>query len=169
VVVTHCSNNYGPFQYPEKLIPFFVVRMMEGKKLPLYGDGKHVRDWIHVLDHCRALEQCLLKGRPGEVYNIGASNERNNFEIAKRILRFFGKDETHIEFVSDRPGHDRRYAINSSKIERELGWRPVHDFERALTGTIQWYFDHADWVNNVRQKTGVFNAHIDLWKAHNAS
>jgi len=167
VVVTHCSNNYGPRQYPEKLIPFFVLRMLEGKKLPLYGDGRHVRDWIYVLDHCKALELCLLRGRPGAVYNIGADNEMDNREIAKRILGHFSKDETMIEFVGDRPGHDRRYAIDASRIRKELGWKPEHRFEDAFERTIRWYTENKRWVDKVRRKTGVFNPHIDLWRKHN--
>lgn len=166
VVVTHCSNNYGPNQYPEKLIPFFILRMLENKKLPLYGDGKNVRDWIYVLDHCSALEACLFKGRPGEVYNIGADNEMNNLEIASLILKIFNRDKSWIEFVTDRPGHDRRYAIDSSKIKRELGWEPKYDFRHAFKKTVDWYLNNKEWVNNVRKKTGVFNPHIDLWRAH---
>jgi dTDP-glucose 4,6-dehydratase len=166
VVVTHCSNNYGPSQYPEKLIPFFVLRMLEDNTLPMYGDGLNVRDWIHVLDHCSALELCLLRGVPGAVYNIGADNELSNLEIAKRILAHFGKDESRIEFVGDRPGHDRRYAIDASRISLELGWKPMQRFDRALTETIEWYVDHTAWIDRVRKKTGVFNPHIDLWRAH---
>lgn len=166
VVVTHCSNNYGPYQYPEKLIPFFILRMLENKKLPLYGDGRNVRDWIYVLDHCRALELCLMKGGPGEVYNIGADSEKNNLEIAMLILKHFGRDKSWIEFVADRPGHDRRYAIDSSKIRRELGWRPIYSFEEKLPETINWYLNNRKWIDNIRKKTGVFNPHIDLWRSH---
>lgn len=167
VVVTHCSNNYGPHQYPEKLIPFFVLRMLEGKKLPLYGDGRHVRDWIYVLDHCRALELCLLRGRTGAVYNIGADNEMSNREIAALVLEYFGKDERAIEFVGDRPGHDRRYAIDAKLIHKELGWKPEHNFKEAFRETIRWYTDNIEWIERVRVKTGVFNPHIDLWRKHN--
>ncbi len=167
VVVTHCSNNYGPRQYPEKLIPFFVLRILEGKKLPLYGDGHNVRDWIYVLDHCEALELCLLNGRDGAVYNIGADNELDNRDIASRILKYFDKDEDMIEFVTDRPGHDRRYAIDASLIHKELGWKPRHSFEDAFIKTIEWYLDNKKWVDKVRKKTGVFNPHIDLWEKHN--
>lgn len=166
VVVTHCSNNYGPYQYPEKLIPFFVLRMIEGKKLPIYGDGKNVRDWIHVLDHCRALEMCLFQGKSGEVYNIGADNEMDNLQIAGLILDYFGKDQKHIEFVPDRPGHDRRYAIDASKVKRELGWKPEYHFKKAFAETIKWYLDNPEWIERVRTRTGVFNPHIDLWKSH---
>lgn len=166
VVVTHCSNNYGPYQYPEKLIPFFVLRMLEGKKLPIYGDGKHVRDWIYVLDHCRALERCLLAGEPGAVYNIGADNEMNNMAIAQLILKHFKREASWIEYVADRPGHDRRYAIDSTLIRKELGWKPERDFAKAFGETVEWYVSHEDWIRRVRERTGVFNPHIDLWRAH---
>jgi dTDP-glucose 4,6-dehydratase len=166
VVVTHCSNNYGPYQYPEKLIPFFVLRMLEGKTLPIYGDGKNVRDWVYVLDHCEALRLSLFKGKPGEVYNVGADNELNNLQIAGMILAYFKQSRKKLEFIPDRPGHDRRYAIDASKIKRELGWKPRYDFERAFRETIDWYLDNKEWVEKVRQKTGVFNPHIDLWEAH---
>lgn len=166
VVVTHCSNNYGPYQYPEKLIPFFITRVLENKKVPLYGDGRNVRDWIFVLDHCRALELCLLKGKAGEVYNIGADNEMSNLDIARRILKRFGKNESGIEFVADRPGHDRRYAIDASKIGRELGWKPIYSFAQAFDETLDWYIHNPEWIERVQKKTGVFNPHIDLWKGH---
>lgn len=164
VVITRCSNNFGPYQYPEKLIPFFILRMMEGKRVPLYGDGKNVRDWIYVDDHCRALELCLLKGKPGEVYNVGASNEKNNREIARKVVRHFGKDESWFEFVADRPGHDRRYAIDSSKIRRALGWRPTHRFEEAFRKTADWYLNNVLWIKRIQQRTGKINAHIKSMK-----
>jgi dTDP-glucose 4,6-dehydratase len=166
VVVTHCSNNYGPYQYPEKLIPFFVLRMLEHKTLPMYGDGKNVRDWIYVLDHCEALRLCLFKGKPGEVYNIGADNELDNLQIAGMILAYFKQGKEKLEFIADRPGHDRRYAIDASKIEKELGWKPRYHFKQAFHETIDWYLANKKWVENVRRKTGVFNPHIDLWEAH---
>jgi dTDP-glucose 4,6-dehydratase len=166
VVVTHCSNNYGPYQYPEKLIPFFFLRMLEGKKLPVYGDGKHVRDWIYVIDHCRALQLALLAGKPGAVYNIGSDNEMNNLQIAKLILDHFNRDESWIEFVGDRPGHDRRYAIDSAFIRRELGWQPQYDFASAFKETVDWYVANREWIERVRERTGVFNPHIDLWRGH---
>jgi dTDP-glucose 4,6-dehydratase len=169
VIVTHCSNNYGPWQYPEKLIPFFVQRILEGKKLPLYGDGRHVRDWIYVIDHCRALEACLLNGKPGAVYNIGANNEMSNREIAALVLKYFKKRRDMIEFVSDRPGHDRRYSIDASRIRRELGWHPQYRFEDAFGETVDWYMMNREWIDTVRRKTGVFNPHIDLWRKHNGT
>ena len=169
VVVTHCSNNYGPHQYPVKLIPFSVIRLIEEKKIPIYGDGKHVRDWIYVLDHCEALELCLLNGAPGAVYNIGVDNEMSNLEIAHLILSHFTKDHSWIEFVGDRPGHDRRYAIDNSRIQRELGWKPRHSFKDAFRATIEWYIGNTQWSENVRKRTGVFNPHIDLWRAHTSS
>ncbi len=166
VVVTHCSNNYGPYQYPEKLIPYFTLRCLQGKSLPLYGDGKNVRDWVYVLDHCKALELCLFKGKAGEVYNIGADNELDNVTIAKHILDHFHLPKDRIEFIPDRPGHDRRYAIDASKITKELGWRPEASFVEAFGKTVQWYIDNPEWIKRVQEKTGVFNAHIDLWENH---
>jgi len=161
-VITHCSNNYGPRQYPEKLIPFFILRLLEGQPLPLYGDGKNVRDWIYVLDHCNALESCLFKGKPGQIYNIGADNELSNLTITRFLLEYFKKDKTAIRFVNDRPGHDRRYAVDSSKIRRELGWKPKHDFKKTFQDTIRWYLKNPEWIERVKKKTaGVFNPHIN--------
>ncbi|MBI4160561.1 MAG: dTDP-glucose 4,6-dehydratase [Candidatus Yanofskybacteria bacterium] len=164
VIVTHCSNNYGPYQYPEKLIPFFTLRAIENKPLPLYGDGKNVRDWIFVLDHVEALEKILFKGNVGEIYNIGADNERPNIEIAKAILDILDKPHSLITFVTDRPGHDRRYAIDHTKITHELAWRPRYNFEKMLPNTVGWYLNNPKWVKKVQERTGVINAHIDLWK-----
>ena len=166
VIVTHCSNNYGPYQYPEKLIPFFVFKAMNDEKLPVYGDGLYVRDWIHVLDHCSALDLLLHKGKVGEIYNIGVDNERNNMEITKLILKFVGKPEDFITHVKDRPGHDRRYAIDESKIIT-LGWKPKYTqdkFEQGLKETINWYQENADWVNQVRKKAKDANPHIKIKK-----
>ncbi len=153
VVVTHCSNNYGPYQFPEKVIPSFVLRIERGEKVPMYGDGLNVRDWIHVKDHCSALDLLLRKGVPGEVYNIGADNERNNLELTHMILGRFGKGEEMIEYVEDRKGHDRRYAVDASKIEG-LGWKPEYPrekFEQGLAETVDWYLNNKEWVE-------------DLWK-----
>ncbi len=142
------------------------MKMLENKKLPIYGDGKNIRDWIYVLDHCEALKLCLFKGKSGEVYNIGADNEMSNLEIVALILKYFNHDKSWIEFVADRPGHDRRYAIDNSKIKKRLGWKPRYDFKKAFKLTIDWYLKNTDWIDKVREKTGIFNPHIDLWKGH---
>ncbi len=154
VRVTRCTNNFGPFQYPEKLIPLFVTNVIEGKKLPIYGDGKQVRDWIFVLDHNEAVDLVMHKGEPGEVYNIGAGNEYENIFITKTILKQLGKkEEDFIEYVKDRPGHDRRYSVDISKI-RKLGWTPKHDFASAMKKTIEWYRDNPEWWQKI--KSGEF-------------
>lgn len=144
-VITRCSNNYGPCQYPEKLIPLMILRALEEKPLPVYGDGLNVRDWIHVRDHVDALITVLRHGRAGDVYNIGGGNEYPNINIVKGILDILGRSHSLIDFVADRPGHDRRYAINGGKIERTLGWKPTVGFERGLTETIQWYRSNEAW------------------------
>ena len=149
VVVTRCSNNYGPFQFPEKLIPLMIINSLNGKKLPVYGDGMNIRDWIYVTDHNKAIELVFEKGRIGEVYNIGASTEMPNIEIIKLILNKLGKSEEMIEYVKDRPGHDRRYAIDSSKIKNELGWEPLFSFEEAISKTIEWYIDNKNWWSRI--------------------
>ena len=151
VVVTRCSNNYGPYQFPEKLIPLFINNALRDVPVPLYGDGKNVRDWIHVMDHCRAVDAVMRGGRPGEVYNIGANSERKNIDITKLILASLGKPETLISYVEDRLGHDRRYAIDSTKITTQLGWSPKYDFEAGIAETISWYIDHQDWCRKVAQ------------------
>jgi dTDP-glucose 4,6-dehydratase len=145
VVITRCSNNYGPYQFPEKLIPLMILSAFEGKPLPVYGDGLQVRDWIQVEDHCAALELVLRRGRPGEVYNIGADAERTNLAVVRLILALTGRDESLLRHVTDRPGHDRRYAIDAGKIRRELGWQPGHSFESALADTVRWYRDNSAW------------------------
>ena len=144
VLITRCTNNYGPYQYPEKLIPLFVTNLLEGKKIPVYGTGKNVRDWIHVLDHCRAIDCVLDQGTPGEIYNIGSDNERSNIDITQMILNALGKDESCIEYVKDRPGHDFRYSLDSSKL-RSLGWRPEYSFEQGLQETVEWYTENEWW------------------------
>jgi len=144
VIVTRCTNNYGPYQYPEKLIPLFVTNLLEGKKIPVYGTGENVRDWIHVLDHCKAIDCVLDQGTPGEIYNIGSDNERSNLDITQMILNALGKDESCIEYVKDRPGHDFRYSLDSSKL-KSLGWRPEYSFEQGLKDTIEWYTTNAWW------------------------
>src|SRR3989339_2097462 len=154
VIVTHCSNNYGPYQFPEKVIPFFVFKLLKGEKVPVYGDGLNVRDWIHVLDHAAALDLLLHQGTSGEVYNIGADNERNNLEITKMILKIMGFCGDRIEFITYRPGDDRPYAIDASKI-MALGWQPIYTrdkFEQGLKETIEWYKNNTEWVENLWQK-----------------
>jgi dTDP-glucose 4,6-dehydratase len=152
VCVTRCSNNYGPYQYPEKMIPLFILNAMNHQSLPLYGDGLNVRDWIYVEDHNMAVERVMHSGRPGEVYNIGASSEKNNLEMTRIILRLTDRPESLMKFVPDRLGHDRRYAIDSSKIQAELGWTPQKDFESGIGETIEWYRNHPDWIEGVLQK-----------------
>jgi dTDP-glucose 4,6-dehydratase len=149
VLITRCSNNYGPYQFPEKLIPLMIINAMNNKRLPVYGDGLNVRDWIYVEDHCRAIEAVLLNGKPGEVYNVGASSEKENIKIVKLILEKLNKPESSIEFVKDRLGHDRRYAIDSSKIQNELGWKPLYTFENSITRTIEWYLENKKWWQNI--------------------
>jgi len=149
VVITRCSNNYGPLQFPEKLIPLMIINTINNKKLPVYGDGLNVRDWIYVIDHNKAAELVWEKGKVGEVYNIGASREMKNIEIVKLILNTLGKSEDMISYVKDRPGHDRRYAIDSSKIENELGWKPEFEFETAIQNTIQWYLENKNWWERI--------------------
>jgi len=144
VIVTRCTNNFGPYQYPEKLIPLFVTNLIEGKKVPVYGTGRNVRDWIHVADHCRAVDFVLRHGEPGEIYNIGGGAEKTNLEITEGILRALGKDESMIEYVRDRPGHDWRYSLDSSKL-RAMGWKPEFDFETALQATVRWYTENEWW------------------------
>jgi len=149
---TRCSNNYGPYQYPEKLIPFFISKLLKGEKVPVYGDGLNVRDWLYVYDHCSAIDTVLHKGKLGEVYNIGGHNEKTNMEITKLILDYMGKDETSIEHVTDRLGHDRRYAISNDKITKELGWKPSLTFEEGIKITIDWYLKNLDWMKKVEEK-----------------
>lgn len=149
-VITRCSNNYGPYQFPEKIIPLFISRAREDKKLPVYGKGLNVRDWIHVLDHCRGIDAALRKGRIGEVYNFGGHHEVTNIELTRTLLELLDKPESLIEYVADRPGHDLRYAIDSSKAERELGWKPQVAFRDGIRETIDWYLAHTDWVARIQ-------------------
>lgn len=146
-IITRCSNNYGPYQYPEKLIPFFIKKLLNGEKVPVYGDGMNVRDWIYVYDHCNAVDTVLHKGKIGEVYNVGAHGEKTNIDIVRLILKALHKGEDYIEYVADRPGHDKRYAICSDKIMSELGWKPKVTFEEGISSTISWYLNHKDWLN----------------------
>ena len=144
VCITRCTNNFGPYQYPEKLIPFFISRLMEGKKIPVYGTGLNIRDWIYVEDHCSAVDFVLHKGSSGEIYNIDGGNELTNLEITYRLLEMLGKDESSIEYVEDRKGHDFRYSLDGSKLEK-MGWRPKYDFETALEQTVRWYIENKWW------------------------
>lgn len=152
VLNTRCSNNYGPYQYPEKLIPFFISQLLKGEKVPVYGDGLNVRDWLYVYDHCKAIDVVLHKGRVGEVYNIGGHNEKTNMEITHLILDAMGKDESSIKYVEDRLGHDRRYAIANDKIQSELGWEPSVTFEEGIKLTIDWYLNNQDWIKSIEDK-----------------
>lgn len=152
VLNTRCSNNYGPYQYPEKLIPFFISKLLRGEKVPVYGDGLNVRDWLYVYDHCSAIDTVLHKGKIGEVYNIGGHNEKTNLEITHLILNAMGKDETSIEYVKDRPGHDKRYAISNDKIQSQLGWKPSVTFEEGIKLTIDWYLNNQDWIKSIEKK-----------------
>jgi dTDP-glucose 4,6-dehydratase len=149
VNITRCSNNYGPFHFPEKLIPLMIINALNDKELPIYGDGLNIRDWLHVEDHCQAIDLVLHKGRDGEVYNVGGNNERTNIEIVKTILRHLGKPESLMKFVKDRPGHDRRYAIDATKLRTELGWTPKYNFDTGIEQTIKWYLENQEWWENI--------------------
>jgi len=148
-VISRCSNNYGPYQFPEKLIPLMIINALSDRKLPVYGDGMNVRDWLHVEDHCSAIEIIMKKGKKGEVYNIGGNNELPNIKVIKLILKELGKPLSLISHVTDRLGHDRRYAMDAGKIMKELGWKPEHRFEEGLKGTIEWYLDNGDWWKKI--------------------
>ncbi|WP_028983364.1 dTDP-glucose 4,6-dehydratase [Sporolactobacillus terrae] len=150
VNITRCSNNYGPYHFPEKLIPLVVTNALEGKELPVYGDGKNIRDWLYVEDHCAAIDLVLHKGKSGEVYNVGGHNEKRNIDIVELIVDTLGKSRDLIKHVSDRLGHDRRYAIDPTKIETELGWKPQFNFDSGIKETIQWYLDHEDWWRKIK-------------------
>src|SRR6267143_1644460 len=149
VIITRCSNNYGPFQFPEKLIPLMIARALDDKPIPVYGDGLNVRDWLHVKDHCSAIDLILRGGKPGEVYNIGGNNECKNIDVVRLVLSKLGKPESLISFVKDRPGHDRRYAIDAAKATRELGWRPRISFDKGLDETVEWYQKHEPWWRRI--------------------
>lgn len=162
VLTTNCSNNYGPYHFPEKLIPLMIVNALAGKALPVYGDGQQIRDWLYVKDHCSAIRRVLEAGQLGEVYNVGGWNEKPNLEIVQTICRLLDELRPRadgasyagqITYVTDRPGHDRRYAIDASKIARELGWKPAETFDSGIRKTVQWYLEHADWVEHVQSGT----------------
>ena len=159
VTITRASNNYGPYQFPEKLIPLMIANALEDRKLPVYGDGQQIRDWLYVDDHCRAIRAVLERGRDGEIYNIGGNRSLPNLEVVHKLLRLTDKSEDLIEYVKDRPGHDRRYALSSEKLMRETGWRPVMDFETGLAATIEWYRRNASWVARVR--SGEYRAYYE--------
>ncbi len=158
-VITRCSNNYGRFQFPEKLIPLMVTNALEGKPLPVYGDGMNIRDWLHVEDHCSAIALAFSKGESGQVYNVGGNNERSNIQIVKRILQLLDKTEALITYVKDRPGHDRRYAIDSGKIRAELGWQPKYSFEDGIAATVDWYCAHPEWWGKI--KSGQYREYYE--------
>lgn len=159
VTVSRCSNNYGPYHFPEKLIPLIISRALADEELPVYGTGENVRDWLHVSDHCKAIDLIIRNGREGEVYNIGGHNERTNLEVVKTILRALDKPESLIRFVKDRPGHDRRYAIDPTKLETELGWKPQYNFDTGIQQTIQWYLDNQEWWKNIL--SGEYSKYFD--------
>ena len=159
ITISRCSNNYGPYQFPEKLIPLMINNCLKDISLPVYGDGMQIRDWLHVLDHCIAIDTILQKGESGEVYNIGGNNEKANIEIVKLIIKTTGKSEDLITYVKDRPGHDRRYAIDNTKISTELGWEPSYTFERGMEEAIQWYLDNQQWIDNI--VSGDYQSYYD--------
>lgn len=159
VIITRCSNNYGPYQFPEKLIPLMITNALEDKPLPVYGDGLNVRDWLHVRDHCLALDLIMRRGKPGQIYNIGGHNEWKNIDIVRRILDILGKPESLITFVKDRPGHDRRYAIDATKLKKELNWLPGQTFEKGLPETVKWYGDHQKWWRKI--KSGEYRKYYE--------
>jgi len=159
VVITRCTNNYGPYQFPEKLIPLVISNVIEGKAIPVYGDGLNVRDWIYVEDHCNAILAVLEKGKPGEIYNIAGSSEKTNLDIVRTLLKILGKKEDMMHFVTDRPGHDRRYSLDDGKIRRELGWSPSYDFERAMEITVNWYRQNESWWHRI--KSGQYSKYYE--------
>lgn len=159
VTISRCSNNYGPYHFPEKLIPLMISRALADEELPVYGKGENVRDWLHVKDHCSAIDLIIHNGRVGEVYNIGGHNERTNLDVVKTILRALGKPETLIKYVTDRPGHDLRYAIDPTKIENELGWKPEFNFDTGISQTIEWYLENKEWWQNILN--GEYSKYFD--------
>ncbi len=159
VSISRCSNNYGPYQFPEKLIPLMISRALADEELPVYGNGANVRDWLHVYDHCQAIDLILKKGRDGCVYNIGGHNERTNLQVVKTVLRVLDKPESLIKYVTDRPGHDMRYAIDPAKLKRELGWEPVYNFDTGIEQTIRWYLDNREWWEHII--SGEYSSYFD--------
>lgn len=167
VIITRCSNNYGPYQFPEKLIPLVWLKASRNEPIPVYGDGLNVRDWIHVLDHCRGVEAALFKGIPGSVYNFGGDAERTNLDVVRTILRLSGRDEKLISFVKDRPGHDRRYAMSFTRATRDLQWTPAFSFEDGMTRTLDWYRNNAAWLEEVQ--SGAYRRFMEKWYAERQS
>jgi len=159
-IVLRCTNNYGPYQFPEKFIPLAIANALEDRPIPVYGDGQQERDWLYVADYCAAIELVLKRGKIGEIYNVASGKQRTNLEVLHAILRLLGKSESLIEFVQDRPGHDRRYCIDNAKMQRELGWRPQTNFDAGMEETIAWYLEHRGWVENVR--SGAYREYYDL-------
>ncbi len=159
VIITRASNNYGPFQFPEKFIPLAITNVLESKPIPVYGDGLNIRDWVHTEDHCHALDLVIQRGKPGEVYNIGGNNERTNLELAEHILELIGQPRSFITFVTDRPGHDRRYSLNTTKIEHELGWKPAIPFAEGLRKTVEWYMENESWWRRI--KSGEYTEYYE--------
>jgi len=158
-IITRCTNNFGPYQFPEKLIPLAVTNALEDKPVPVYGDGLNIRDWIFVHDHCRALDAVIQKGRPGEIYNIGSGNEKTNLELIRKLLELLDKPQSLIQFVTDRPAHDRRYALDCAKIATELGWKPAYSFEKALSATVDWYLQNESWWRSI--KSGEYSRYYE--------
>jgi dTDP-glucose 4,6-dehydratase len=160
--ISRCSNNYGPYQFPEKLIPKTIMLAIQNKSIPIYGNGENVRDWLHAVDHCRAIDLVVSRGKPGEVYNIGCNNERRNIDVVRLILDEMGRSHDLIQFVRDRPGHDLRYAVDPSKISNELGWKPHYDFEQGIRETLKWYLNNRDWINDI--ESGAYGGHNDSYR-----
>jgi len=150
VIITRCTNNFGPYQFPEKLIPLAITNALEDKPVPVYGDGLNIRDWIFVSDHCRALDAVIQKGKPGEIYNVAGGSEKTNLELIRKLLELLDKPQSLIQFVTDRPAHDRRYAMDCGKITTELGWKPAHSFEKALSATVDWYLKNESWWRSIK-------------------
>jgi dTDP-glucose 4,6-dehydratase len=163
-IVTRCTNNFGPYQFPEKLIPLAITNALEDKPVPVYGDGLNIRDWIFVADHCRALDAVIQKGQPGEIYNIGGGNEKTNLELIRKLLELLDKPQSLIQFVSDRPAHDRRYAVDCARIATELGWKPAYSFGRALSATVEWYLKNESWWRSI--KSGEYVKYYERMYSH---
>lgn len=159
VIITRCSNNFGPYQFPEKLIPLATTNALEDKPIPVYGDGLNIRDWVYVADHCRAIDVIIQKGKPGEIYNIGSGNERTNLELIHKLLELLNKPKDLIQFVTDRPGHDRRYSLDISKISTELGWKPIYSYEESLAATVDWYMKSETWWSRI--KSGEYTKYYE--------